>query len=189
MRNTNTLLVGGYIKTNLLDADFIKALAIDSYTINSVNLTARNIATSASGKRVEITAGMNNIRIYDASENVLIEMDDDSALEERYFHANAAPPFYENIFGPGIRVGSAAAQSGSLSRRGLSTTTPAGAQQQLVGADGSGYGKVQLDIQSGMILKKVSNANFPGNASYFKNIRVYYDTDADGYNILTWIEV
>lgn len=189
MKNTNTLLVGGYIKTTLLDVDFIKALAIDSYTINSVNLTARNISTSASGKRVEITAAMNNFRIYDASENVLIELDDDSALEERYYHSGAVPPFYENIFGPGIRVGSAAAQSGSLSKRGLSTTTPAGEQQQLVGVDSSGYGKVQLDIQSGMILKNVSAAFDPGNPTYFKNVQVYYDTDVNGYNILSWNEI
>lgn len=189
MRNTNTLLVGGYIKTTLLDVAFIKALAIDSYIINSDILVSQNIATSDSGKRVEITAAMNNIRIYDASGNVLIELDDNSALEESIYYPNAVPPFYENIFAPGIRIGSASAQSGSLSKRGLSTTTPGGAQQQLVGADSSGYGKVQLDIQSGMILKNVSNASYPGNPSYFKNIKVYYDTDSNGYNILSWIEV
>lgn len=185
---TNTLLVGGYIKTTLLDVDFIKALAIDSYNINSVNLTARNIATSASGKRVEITGGLNNIRIYDSAENVLIELDDDAAYEGSIYYPNAVPPFNEYTFGPGIKVGSAAAESGSLSRRGL-TTTSGGVVQHSISTDGSGSGKVELDIAAGMILKNIPNANYPGNTAYFKNVRVHYNTDANGYNILSWVEV
>ena len=70
MRKQPTLLVGGYIKTDLLDVNFIKALAIDAYTINTNTLFAKNIATASSAKRVEITSDLNNIRIFDASGNV-----------------------------------------------------------------------------------------------------------------------
>jgi len=87
----------------------------------------RLLLTSQTGKRVSITGAENNIRIFNDSEQVLIEADDDSAIEGMYYTEN--PPvvlpggaypkdylgsqnmgdgsfrYYYSTLGPGVSVG------------------------------------------------------------------------------------
>lgn len=184
-----TLSVGGYLKTTLLDTVFIKAQAVDAFTVNADSLTSRNIATASTGKRVEITALSNNFRIYDDSDNVLVEIDDDSALENRVFVSDAVPPYWDNIFGPGIRIGTYG-KTASVGRKGLVTTDSDGAVQQYIATmPTTDKGRVQLDTNAGLTLMNVSDVTHPDNASYFKNIRIFHTRNADGLAVLTWTEI
>jgi hypothetical protein len=59
-------------------------------TAEFINLMVQNIETNATGKAVRITAENNNIQILNAFRQVLIEWDDDSAIEGTY--GSSAPP-------------------------------------------------------------------------------------------------
>lgn len=49
-----------------------------------IDLIVQNLRTKATGKRVQILESENNIEIYNALEQVLIQLDDDSAIEGTY---------------------------------------------------------------------------------------------------------
>ncbi|RQO78116.1 hypothetical protein DBR40_09200 [Pedobacter sp. KBW01] len=113
-----TIVEGGKIKTTLLDADYIRANIINAAYINTLEIITQNLKTKATGKRVEIDSVNNNVRILDASNNVLVELDDDSAFES-FSITNPGV----KIYGPGMRTGSFDDGNGasSVGRKGVLT--------------------------------------------------------------------
>jgi len=104
----NTVIQGGKLTNTLIDTEFLKANVINAGYIQSLEIVSKSIRTANAGtKRVEITQETNNIRVYDASNNVLIEIDDDSAFERFTIQPNDPPnpPTITQVYGPGIRVG------------------------------------------------------------------------------------
>lgn len=81
-----TVIEGGFLKTNLIDVDWLKATAINADYIESLELVSKIIRTANSGKRVEINDVTNNISIYDTNGKLLQEFDDDSAQSTQVFY-------------------------------------------------------------------------------------------------------
>lgn len=104
----STIIEGGKIKTTLLDALAIRAnMGLIDY-LQASELVTKNLKTATIGKRVEIDSVNNNIRVLDAANKVLIEIDDDSALIS--FNASGQP-----IYGAGMMIGDVASDYMSLS--------------------------------------------------------------------------
>ncbi|WP_145859036.1 phage tail protein [Pedobacter suwonensis] len=132
------------------------------------NLGVRYLATDAPGtKRVEINGELNNIRVLDANNAVLIDADDDSAVESISFKPNdpPLPPTIKYNYGPGVKVGdfSTVAGASSMGRKGVLTNgfyrkinQATGAVQFEVEADG---GKVNanngLEVSGDTVLDTV----------------------------------
>jgi hypothetical protein len=116
----STVVEGGYLRTVLLDAaairaniinaEYIRTLELNADKITSgtisaaridvTNLVASNIKTAPSGKRIEVTAAENNLRLYGADNVVLAELDDDSA--RRVIQVGGIT-YYESS--PGLKIG------------------------------------------------------------------------------------
>jgi hypothetical protein len=112
--NVDTLTVRGTIIAT--DASF-------------VNLVVENLRTALPGnKRVEIIASENNIRIYNSSDEVLIEADDDSAVEEITGGTI--------VYGPGLRVGKLDGDNASISSKGIIATSEDGTSHSDLSKDG-----------------------------------------------------
>jgi hypothetical protein len=82
-------------RTLLYAASIDKAISptYDFIMLESEELVEHCMLTSQSGKRVALTAAQNNIQVFNDAEQVLIEVDDDSALEGSY--ESSAPPFVD----------------------------------------------------------------------------------------------
>lgn len=123
-----------YIKGNVVNADYINTFELNASKITTGTLSAaridvdnlyvKNLRTATIGvKRVEINGYENNIRLYNSSNNVIIEIDDDSAIESP---VGATP-----VYGPGIAVGISKDHIdgySSLSRKQIFTTGSVSAQ-------------------------------------------------------------
>ena len=185
----NTVIQGGKLTNTLIDTEYLKANVINAGYINTLELVSKNIKTSATGtKHVEIDGVNNNIRILDAASNILIELDDDSAVEGIRIQPNdyPYPPTVIYNLGPGIRTGNQLDISASLSRKGL-LTTRAGRAQHLIGTRiNSNVGYVELDCEDDFVLK---NIVFQGDAQR-RNVRVFlaetYNEQTGNVRILTW---
>ena len=156
------------------------------------NLTVRNVRTADNGtKHAEVNGAENNIRIVGADNGVLIELDDDGAVEGFQLIINPpAAPYTIPVMGPGIRVGLKTAQSISMSRKNITMLDTAGKLKNFIGEDIDGTNIAVLDIRDGMILKGLAYENNPTNAASRKNVQVMYGYDPNtGANILTWREV
>ena len=152
-----------------------------------INLVVKNLATAAvSNKRVVINGTDNNIRVLDASNNVLIEIDDDSALERirKIINDYPLPPTYEPVYGPGYRVGSATSgNSSSLSRVGLVTSIDGVIQHKIGKEPLTGKGYAELDVEGGMILKKF---NLGGTLTNVKIVLAGETIDGVYIQYLAW---
>lgn len=73
----STVIVGGFIKTSLLDAAYIKSDIINADYIETLGLISNSIKTAASGKRVEILNSSNDIKFYDTGGALRVTIGED----------------------------------------------------------------------------------------------------------------
>ncbi|WP_231464653.1 hypothetical protein [Pedobacter sp. Leaf132] len=120
----STIIQGGYIRSNLIDADYIKANVINAGYIQGLDIVGKSIRTPGTDKFFEVSAALNNFRLYSGG-NVLLEGDDDSAVESITIQANdfPLPPTIIITYGPGFRVGDFSTSDGasSIGRKGFIT--------------------------------------------------------------------
>lgn len=83
------------------------------------NLMVDNLSTATTGKRIEIKSNENNIRIFNSSNQEIMNIDDDVAFEYATFEGG----FMTFHYGPGITVGDQNDANGysSIGRKGLYT--------------------------------------------------------------------
>lgn len=170
-----TIVSGGYITASLLNVGYIQANVVTAGYINALDIVSKNIRTAESGtKRVEITQATNSIRVIAANNEILVDIDDDAALE-RFALIGGVPTA---IYGPGVRVGLANADSSSLSRMGFATTA-AGVQQHYIGQGTGGGGSVSLDAGYAFRINNLLDPSSGPGAK--KNVELYLNYAADSF--------
>lgn len=151
-----------------------------------VTMTKATLQSTTDGKRIEINSLLNNLRLYGVLNGVLIELDDDSALEGYSIQPNdpPLPPTINPIYGPGIRVGLVRDVSNlgysSMGRKGFSTDAALEMFKK------GGYDKfVDINPESGDALinlpleaKSYSIRNDDGTTTNGISVRVAYQTFA-----------
>jgi hypothetical protein len=89
-----------------------------------IDLMVQNIRTALTGKRVEITASDNNIKLFNSSNEEIVLIDDDAAIIG--YRLNPDPPYNAiPIYGAGIMIGRVDNNTGSkylsLAQNGIQT--------------------------------------------------------------------
>ncbi|GGH02719.1 phage tail protein [Pedobacter zeae] len=82
------------------------------------------LQSSATGQRIEIDSVNNRMRFYDSLNNLLIDLDDDTAFEGYSIFPNPpGPPIVSKVYGPGIRFGLETGANGfvTVGRKGART--------------------------------------------------------------------
>lgn len=154
-----------YIKSNIVTADYIQGLEV----------VAPSLRTANSGtKRFEATQATNSAILYSASNQELVRIDDNLAIER---YTLSGP-----IRGPGIRVGQENANSASLSRYGLSVVQNDVGKQFIGQSSLDGSGIVRLDASGEMVIRGL---NDPSSGTT-RNVRLYlnYMSDSFGGQVL-----
>lgn len=150
-----------------------------------INLMVQNLETNPSGKGVRITAADNNIQILNALRKVIIEADDDSAIEGVY--ESSTPPFIDldgnypknylgsrnnpngsftyfyATLGPGISVGISPTDDNGYSTFGRKEIFTNG-KFRVANASGTQESSIdQLGIKTTGLLDVIGEASFRGN--------------------------
>ncbi|WP_231489921.1 hypothetical protein [Pedobacter sp. Leaf170] len=155
----STIIEGGMIRTNLIDADYIKTNFITASYIQGLDIVGKSIRTPGTDKFFEVSAALNNFRLYSGG-NVLLEGDDDSAVESITIQANdfPLPPTITITYGPGFRVGDFATSDGasSIGRKGFITNGFYKKINQVSGA-------TEFEVSPEGVVKANTGLNITGN--------------------------
>jgi GH35 family endo-1,4-beta-xylanase len=162
------------------------------------NLGVRYLSTDEVGKkRAELNGVLNNFRLYEAGEKVLLEADDDSVWEGIRLRPNDnGVPTIEYIYGAGYRVGRLGERSGTYGRKSMVLTDGDGYMKHFIGSGiGTDEGSVRHDVKQGLTLDNViyrpggvTLVNGVWEGPVTKTIQVFADM-MNGQKYLTWEEV
>lgn len=160
-----TAIKNGSVLTFKVEAAYIKSNVINAQYIESLEIVAPSLRTANSGtKRFEATQSTNSAILYSASNEELVRIDDNLAIER---FTLSGP-----VRGAGIRVGQEASYSTSISRFGF-TNIVGGARKHLIGTNPlNDKGVIILDAGDTFEINNLRNY-FGGTG--MANYRLYVD--------------
>jgi hypothetical protein len=159
-----------------------------------VDLLVENFRTNPTGKRVQMLKSDNNIQIYNAADRVLIEADDDSAVESSY--SSTTPPildlngnfpknylgqqitggttlyYYANL-GPGVSVGISPTDANGFSTLGRKEVYTNG---KFRAANASGLQESSIDrtgVRTTGILDVAGNSQLKGSVEVTGELKLW----------------
>ncbi|RNL50763.1 phage tail protein [Pedobacter jejuensis] len=140
----STVITGGMLSNNLIDTNYIRTNVINAGYIESLEVVSKSIRTANPGtKRFEATQTTNSAILYDAANNALVEIDDDSAIERVRIDGTIE-------YGAGISVKSASnLKRSTLGSSGLNVYYNGDSRHTIGVAPLSDYGYVKLDCTGG----------------------------------------